>query len=80
MHSLASNDLFRSYDNMFDKCVGSTLITAALASKYAEDNGFLVTTGAAKIFDEPQPDMLTYSLAKSSVHSLNTHLTNDAVF
>ena len=80
MHSLLSPELFKSYDAMLNKNLSPCLLAARLAAKYAEKNGFFVMTGAATIFEEPRPAMLTYSLAKNAVHSLNLMLAKDPVF
>jgi len=41
-----------------------------LATKYLGQNGMLLFTGASLPFENPTPNSLAYSLAKTSVHYL----------
>jgi dihydropteridine reductase len=41
-----------------------------LATRYLNNNGLLLLTGAAVPFKEPSPGMLAYALSKTATHSL----------
>ena len=80
MCDITSDLVLKSYSDMFDKNLASALLGAHLAAKFAEQNGFFISTGAQTVFQEGNPSMLTYSIAKTSVHALNNLLTLDPTF
>jgi hypothetical protein len=63
---------------MMNVCLYPSLLGAHLATKYLEDQGLVIFTGAAAVFKEPQPEMIAYSLAKTAVHSLALNLSEQA--
>lgn len=80
MYDITSDLILKSYSDMFDKNLASALLGAHLAAKFAEQKGFFISTGAQAVFQEGNPSMLTYSIAKTSVHALNNLLTLDPTF
>ena len=70
MGSAASPDIFPQCEQMMKMNVNPSLLAAHLATKFMEDNGMLMFTGAAVPFKSTAPACLAYSLAKNAVHSL----------
>ena len=60
---------------MNEVCLYPSILAAHLSTKYLENNGLVVFTGAAAVFKEPQPEMIAYALAKTAVHSLALNLS-----
>ena len=52
----------------------SALLSAHLASKFLAEQGLLVFTGAAKVFEGPTNFALAYGLSKQATHSLALHM------
>jgi len=50
------------------------IIAAHLATKFLNENGLLIFTGAAGPFKNPSPEMVAYALAKNAVHSLSINM------
>jgi len=63
-------NIFDQSERMFSSNYYSCLLAGHLASKYLLPNSLLIFTGAAKIFKESSPDMLSYHIAKTAAHSL----------
>lgn len=75
MGSIASADVFAQWRQMMELNVMPSLMTAHLATKFLEDQGLLVFTGAAGPFQAPTPGILVYSLSKNVVHSLALNMS-----
>jgi dihydropteridine reductase len=80
MSEITSPDVFESYNRMFSKNSASALLAAHLAATHIESDGTLVLTGALASYKSPTPSMLTYSLSKNFVHTLNINLAKDPRF
>lgn len=80
MHDIKSPEIVNSFESMAEKSLSSSLLGAHLAAEYGDTGAYLLTTGAQSIFTSPNPAMLSYSLAKTGVHSLNLMLAKDATF
>jgi dihydropteridine reductase len=52
-----------------------TLLTCHLATRFLNENGLIVLTGAAAAFKDVTPGNLAYGLAKTAVHSLALNLS-----
>ena len=76
--NIKDNDYFEKTIQMMNVCLYPSLLGAHLASKYLDEEGLVVLTGAAAVFKEPQPEMIGYSLAKTAVHSLALNLSEQA--
>ena len=62
--------MFDNHERMDRMCTQSALLTAHLATHLLSSTGLLLFTGAAAVFKEPSPGMMSYSLAKVATHSL----------
>ena len=60
---------------MIDICLTPSLLGAHLATKYLNNKGLVIFSGAAAVFKQPQPEMIGYAIAKTGVHSLALNLT-----
>ena len=80
MNSISSPDIFNSYIKMFKMNSEPSILSSVVASKFLNKNGNLIFTGALSTFKNPMPSMLSYSLAKNFVHSLNISLSQDQDF
>ena len=60
----------KSVELMHNLCSKTALLTGHLASHYLSQNGLLVFTGSAAVFDKPQPEMIGYALAKTATHAI----------
>lgn len=76
--SIADEDFFQRYQEMYDMNVTPSLLAAHMATKYLNKGGFLMLTGAAGVYKQPSPEMLSYSLAKNLVHSLAYNLAKES--
>lgn len=65
----AAKNLVQSCDLMWKQSVWTSVMAAQIASKFMNDGGLLVLTGA-KAALEGTPGMLGYGLAKAAVHQL----------
>jgi len=63
---------------MNDINLNPSLLAAHLATKYLTPEGLIMFTGAASVYNEPQPDMIGYALAKTGVHYIATALAEKA--
>ena len=69
--------LFESTREMMDMNLLSALMAGHLAHCYLSQNGLLVLTGAAQIYNSKNPFMLTYSMSKTAVHGLASDLAQE---
>lgn len=75
----SSPEFLKNSQLMWSQSVCSSLITAALASKYLSDSGCLTLAGAAPAIDSaPTSGMIGYGLAKAGVHQLTKSLADPA--
>ena len=56
------------------------LIASHLSYKFLNPHGLVVLTGAEGVIKNPCPEMISYALAKSAVHSINFNLAADKNF
>lgn len=72
--SISSSDIFTQTRQMLDINLYPSLLACHLATKFLNENGLIVLTGAAAVFKDVTPGMLAYGLAKTAVHSLALNL------
>ena len=65
---------------MYNKNSLTSLLAGHLGSHYLKENGKLILTGSQYTFNNATPDMLSYSLSKSIVHSLSISLSKDKTY
>jgi NAD(P)-dependent dehydrogenase (short-subunit alcohol dehydrogenase family) len=68
--SLSDDNIIDSLNNMMKMNLNSTVLSAYLAKKYLNENSLVVFTGANAVKSQMNPGMLSYHLAKQSVHHL----------
>ena len=52
----------------------STLLTAHLATNFLDEQGFMMLTGAAAVFQSPVNYAFAYGMTKKATHALALHL------
>lgn len=73
--SISSDQIFSQTLQMIEINLYPSLLTCHLASRYLNENGLVVLTGAASAFKDVTPGNLAYGLAKTAVHSLALNLS-----
>eukprot|EP01017_Pseudomicrothorax_dubius_P011725 TRINITY_DN14447_c0_g1_i1.p1 TRINITY_DN14447_c0_g1~~TRINITY_DN14447_c0_g1_i1.p1 ORF type:complete len:234 (-),score=33.37 TRINITY_DN14447_c0_g1_i1:154-855(-) len=73
--TIKEKDIFTNYARMMRQNVLPSILAGHLATTLLSPNGLIVLTGAAAVFKNLNSNMISYSLAKSSVHLLNKQLT-----
>jgi dihydropteridine reductase len=73
---IKSESIFNEFHSMLERNVYSSLLAGHLCTKYLENDGMLLLTGAKTVFNQTTPKMLSYALAKSQVHSLALQLSS----
>jgi len=73
--SIKDADIFNEVDLMFKLNVQTSLLTGHLATKFLNNQGLLVFTGAAVPFREPTPNMLAYGLSKTATHAIALNMS-----
>jgi NAD(P)-dependent dehydrogenase (short-subunit alcohol dehydrogenase family) len=68
--SVKDEDVFEKYDQMDSMNFKSALLTAHLATKFLNEQGFLMFTGAATVFSGPVNYAFAYAMTKSATHAL----------
>lgn len=68
--SLDDENVIQSLNIMMERNLNSSILAALLAKKYLTSQGLLVFTGANAVKAGYNPGMLSYHLAKQSVHHL----------
>ena len=71
MGSVKELEVFDQFEHMKKVNLDPAFLAAHLSTCILSDyDGLLVFTGAAKIFEEPHPELAAYSLVKHATHSL----------
>mmetsp|Transcript_40842 Transcript_40842/g.39432 ORF Transcript_40842/g.39432 Transcript_40842/m.39432 type:complete len:158 (-) Transcript_40842:33-506(-) len=70
LSSVKDKDIFEKYDSIDRMNFQSSLLTAHLSTKFLNEQGLLVFTGAATIFEGPANYAFAYAMTKSSTHAL----------
>ena len=52
-----------------------SLLAANIATRFLKEDGLLIFTGAYGVFNQPAPDMMSYTLSKNLVHNLANNLS-----
>eukprot|EP01017_Pseudomicrothorax_dubius_P030357 TRINITY_DN3782_c0_g1_i6.p1 TRINITY_DN3782_c0_g1~~TRINITY_DN3782_c0_g1_i6.p1 ORF type:complete len:221 (-),score=45.33 TRINITY_DN3782_c0_g1_i6:120-782(-) len=73
--SIKDVEVFSNFDKMLRVNVEPSLFAGHLASKILGTNGFLLFTGSSVAFSNTEPTLLSYTLAKNSVHMLSLLLS-----
>ena len=74
MSSVKDKDIFEKYEKMDRMNFQSALLTAHLATKFLDEQGFLMLTGAAAVFQGPVNYAFAYGMSKQATHALALHL------
>ena len=70
MGSVKDKDVFEKYDKLDRMNLQSALLSSHLASKFLAEQGLLLLTGAASVFEGPTNYAFAYGITKSATHSL----------
>lgn len=73
--NLSSEDFLKDSETMWQANVASSLTAAYVAARHLAPGGMLVLTGASPVLRAPSPYMLSYAVAKATVHSLVRNLS-----
>lgn len=73
--NLTHDSFLQDCEAMWQANVASSLTAAYAAARHLSSGGMLVLTGAAPVLKAPAPYMLSYALAKATVHSLVRNLS-----
>jgi len=72
--SVKDKDVFQRFENLDRLNFQSALLTSHLATQYLAEQGLLLLTGAAAVFEGPVNFAFTYAMSKSTVHALALHM------
>ena len=75
MGSVKDADVLDKYEKMDKMNFQSALMTAHLATKFLDEQGFLMLTGAATVFEGPVNYAIGYAMSKQATHALALHLS-----
>jgi hypothetical protein len=64
MGSVKDTDVFAKFERLDKMNFQSALLTAHLATKYLDEQGFLMVTGAASVFQGPANYAFAYAMTK----------------
>ena len=67
---MRDKDIFEKFDRVDKMNFQTSLLTGHLATQYLNEQGFLMFTGAAVIFDGPANWAFAYAMTKASTHAL----------
>ena len=72
--SVKDNDVFEKYQRLDRMNFQSALLAGHLATKFLNEQGFLMLTGAAAAFEGPVNYAFAYGMTKQATHALALHL------
>ena len=72
--SIKDKDVFEKFEKIDKMNFQSALLTGHLATKFLNEQGFLMLTGAAGPFLGPMNFAFPYAMSKQTTHALALHL------
>jgi len=74
MGSIKDTDVFVKFEKIDKMNFQSALLTAHLATKFMDEQGFLMLTEAAAVFKSPVNYAFAYGMTKKATYALALHL------